>query len=110
MTGAQHLVPKTSVEKLAKRSRRDLQEICDAAEDGIRVGGGFGWLKPPERQVMENYWKGVLLVPERSLIVGRLDDVIAGSAQLVRASRNNEARSEERRVGKECRSRWSPYH
>ena len=21
-----------------------------------------------------------------------------------------EARSEERRVGKECRSRWSPYH
>ena len=23
---------------------------------------------------------------------------------------NNELRSEERRVGKECRSRWSPYH
>ena len=22
----------------------------------------------------------------------------------------NTARSEERRVGKECRSRWSPYH
>ena len=24
--------------------------------------------------------------------------------------RNNNGRSEERRVGKECRSRWSPYH
>src|SRR3989454_4906098 len=24
--------------------------------------------------------------------------------------RSNRARSEERRVGKECRSRWSPYH
>ena len=24
--------------------------------------------------------------------------------------RNNKIRSEERRVGKECRSRWSPYH
>ena len=23
---------------------------------------------------------------------------------------NNKLRSEERRVGKECRSRWSPYH
>ena len=23
---------------------------------------------------------------------------------------NNQLRSEERRVGKECRSRWSPYH
>src|SRR5256885_6772054 len=27
----------------------------------------------------------------------------------IRESRN-ESRSEERRVGKECRSRWSPYH
>src|SRR2546425_4155005 len=25
-------------------------------------------------------------------------------------SRASQARSEERRVGKECRSRWSPYH
>ena len=24
--------------------------------------------------------------------------------------RNRKLRSEERRVGKECRSRWSPYH
>ena len=24
--------------------------------------------------------------------------------------RNEKGRSEERRVGKECRSRWSPYH
>src|SRR2546427_12984893 len=24
--------------------------------------------------------------------------------------RSNDGRSEERRVGKECRSRWSPYH
>src|SRR2546429_8962132 len=26
------------------------------------------------------------------------------------ALQNGDARSEERRVGKECRSRWSPYH
>ena len=26
------------------------------------------------------------------------------------SSRGVEGRSEERRVGKECRSRWSPYH
>src|SRR5258708_23923513 len=26
------------------------------------------------------------------------------------ADRNQDLRSEERRVGKECRSRWSPYH
>src|SRR2546427_5719838 len=29
---------------------------------------------------------------------------------LVCSLRRNQRRSEERRVGKECRSRWSPYH
>ena len=32
------------------------------------------------------------------------------SAQDTVASREIRYRSEERRVGKECRSRWSPYH
>ena len=31
-------------------------------------------------------------------------------AKFVLAVRRNYSRSEERRVGKECRSRWSPYH
>src|SRR5258707_15079915 len=31
-------------------------------------------------------------------------------ARLADGSRVNAVRSEERRVGKECRSRWSPYH
>ena len=30
--------------------------------------------------------------------------------QLITAENIKLARSEERRVGKECRSRWSPYH
>src|SRR5256885_15949232 len=29
---------------------------------------------------------------------------------VITLGQNYEARSEERRVGKECRSRWSPYH
>ena len=32
------------------------------------------------------------------------------SRMLLQALRPEELRSEERRVGKECRSRWSPYH
>ena len=31
-------------------------------------------------------------------------------AQMVQQMFGKKARSEERRVGKECRSRWSPYH
>ena len=63
---------------LGHRSRRSVR----GDRGGIIEGGGFGWLKPPPRQVLENYWKGVLLVPERRLVVGRLDGIIAGSAQL----------------------------
>jgi len=42
---------------------------------------------------MERYWRGVLLVPERILIVGRLDGTIGGSAQLILPPRNNEAQA-----------------
>ena len=82
-----------SFDRLTKFSGTDLDDLCEATESAIAEGGGFGWLRPPPRQVLENYWKGVLLVPERRLIVGRLDRVIAGSAQLSRAPRNNEAQA-----------------
>jgi hypothetical protein len=36
--------------------------------------------------------------------------VIVGEHGQVEGSILAEMRSEERRVGKECRSRWSPYH
>jgi len=84
---------KIAVERLTQYSGTDLDDLCEATERAIVEGGGFGWLKAPPRQVLENYWKGVLLVPERRLVVGRLDGVIAGSVQLSRAPRNNEAQA-----------------
>ena len=33
-----------------------------------------------------------------------------GAAVMVEGGGKSQLRSEERRVGKECRSRWSPYH
>jgi ribosomal protein S18 acetylase RimI-like enzyme len=74
-------------------SDSDIGDMCDAAETAILDGGGFGWLKPPPRALLERYWRGVLLVPERNLVVGRLDGRIAGLAQLVLPPRNNEAQS-----------------
>src|SRR2546430_17448315 len=44
----------------------------------------------------------------RGFDVWALDFLGYGSSD--RYSEMNEPRSEERRVGKECRSRWSPYH
>jgi ribosomal protein S18 acetylase RimI-like enzyme len=84
---------RVTVQRLTQYAGTDLDDLCEATESAIVEGGGFGWLKPPARQVLENYWKGVLLVPERRLVAGRLDGVIAGSAQLSRLPRNNEAQA-----------------
>ena len=93
MSAANSHRPTTSVERLTEFAGSDLHDLCDAAEAAIRDGGGFGWLNPPARQVMEAYWNGVQLVPELDLFVARLDGVIAGSAQLKRTPKNNEAQA-----------------
>ena len=36
--------------------------------------------------------------------------LVAGHSATTAGKRSEGVRSEERRVGKECRSRWSPYH
>lgn len=82
-----------AVERVEAFGGRDLEELCEAAETAILDGGGFGWLKPPPRAILERFWKGVLLVPERELFVARVDGVVGGSAQLVRPPRNNEAQA-----------------
>ena len=38
------------------------------------------------------------------------DALVADLPGLTRDRQYGDGRSEERRVGKECRSRWSPYH
>ncbi len=91
--GATGPAGRITVERLTQYSGTDLDDLCEATESAIQEGGGFGWVKVPPRQVLENFWKGVLLVPERYLVVGRLDGIIAGSAQLSRAPRNNEAQA-----------------
>ena len=39
-----------------------------------------------------------------------LNNVPVGKTVTVKKLNKSAERSEERRVGKECRSRWSPYH
>ncbi len=80
-----------AVEQVDSLSPRDMDDLCDAADAAIRDGGGFGWLSPPRRETMERYWRGVLVVPLRSLFIGRIDGEVVGSAQLYRPPPNNEA-------------------
>ncbi|HQU01250.1 MAG TPA: GNAT family N-acetyltransferase [Acetobacteraceae bacterium] len=80
-------------ERIVELSETDLEALCEAADAAIIDGGGFGWLRPPGRQALERYFRGVMMVPERELFVGRMDGVIYGAAQLGRPARNNEAQA-----------------
>ena len=94
MSGApRKLSPALSVSLAKELAEDDLQALCEAADAAILDGGGFGWVKSPGRSALESYFRGVLLVPERQLFVGRLDGIIVGSAQFVRPPRNNEAQA-----------------
>jgi ribosomal protein S18 acetylase RimI-like enzyme len=86
-------MPKLSVDRISSFSEEDLLALCESTDAAIIDGGGFGWVHPPGRQVIESYFRGLLMVPEREVYVGRVDGVIVGSTQLVRPPRNNEAQA-----------------
>lgn len=83
----------TRVEKLTEFRHADLTEIVQATEDAIRDGIGFNWVLPPGKDILEAYWKGVLMVPQRTLFVGRLDGTLAASVQLVKPGVSKETSS-----------------
>ena len=82
------------VETLHSISDLDLADLCNITEQAIRAGGGFGWLKVPPRKVLNKYWNGLTVVQSRILVVGRLNDAIAGALQLGLQSPNNEAQKD----------------
>lgn len=83
----------TRVERMAEFRHADLTELVQATEDAIRDGIGFNWVVPPGKDILETYWKGVLVVPERVLFAARLDGTIAGSVQLVKPGPSKETSS-----------------
>src|SRR5215217_9400493 len=70
------------------------------AEDGIRDIGvtGVQTCALPIWRPGPSYWRR------------RRDSITPDRWRWVRSRSRTPSRSEERRVGKECRSRWSPYH
>ncbi|WP_374369670.1 N-acetyltransferase family protein [Dongia sp.] len=98
------------IDIVTELKRNEIEELCEATEAAIEAGGGFGWLKPPHRNILEVFWKGVMLVPDRALFVARLDGTIAGSAQLVRPTRNNEAQSHSAQLTTSFVAPWARGH
>jgi ribosomal protein S18 acetylase RimI-like enzyme len=87
------VTPIITAERMTRFSGTELEDLCEASAEAINSGGGFGWVKTPKRHLLESYWKGVVLVPDRHLLVAKLDGTIAGSIQLVRPPRNAESQA-----------------
>ena len=75
----------------------------DANRDGFVIAGGGGMVVVEELE--HALARGAHIYAE---IVGY--GATSDGADMVAPSGEGAVRSEERRVGKECRSRWSPYH
>ena len=61
------------------------------------------------KEIKETSWKDDIFQKEGNVFhyLLKTDEIVYGLGENVRGMNK---RSEERRVGKECRSRWSPYH
>src|SRR2546429_2128620 len=91
----------SSFEYLAERARTAME--ADHVPEAIRLYTRATTLKPGWS---EGWWHlGTLLFD-----AGRFTEARDAFAHFVLIERREPGRSEERRVGKECRSRWSPYH
>jgi ribosomal protein S18 acetylase RimI-like enzyme len=100
----------TAVERLRAFEGDELEDLCEATVAAIEEGGGFGWVKAPARHVLESYWNGVLLVPERTLFVARLNGTICGAVQLVTPPKNNEAQAFAAQLTGNFLAPWSRGH
>ena len=85
------ITPVVTTEIVESLTDAELADLCDITETTVQSGSGFDWLSLPGREVMERYWRGVLTVPQRHLIIARLDGVICGAIQLIEPARHSEA-------------------
>lgn len=83
--------PRLEVDLVDRLDNVQLMQLCEVTREAISVGESFDWLEVPEEKALENYWKGVMLMRERSLFLPKMDGQIAGSCQLVRPPLSNEA-------------------
>jgi len=96
-----------SVDTLTKLSEVDLADLCNITEQAISAGGGFGWLRVPTRQVLNEYWQKITDDHLNNLIVGRLNGVIAGTLQLSYEAPNIESRKNIAQIKRQFVAPWA---
>src|SRR2546427_7283949 len=80
---------------------------CPVCNRHLRAGMPPGTLRRTMPDLEPAFDRDLFLLRERFLSISSKYEVWSGDGRPILYV---ERRSEERRVGKECRSRWSPYH
>ena len=70
-------------------------------------GGGAVYFSDGRKAAFSTWLFGFHVVRDNDYQAGDMMCALAGNRE---GNPGTRSRSEERRVGKECRSRWSPYH
>src|SRR2546430_17287569 len=102
-----HLNPQRGVERLVHFLQAALGiALMRAPQERLRLGGEFATisLTPPVQET------GEALGRQAGLVTKILWPTKGHRVSAEKLVHGQIGRSEERRVGKECRSRWSPYH
>src|SRR2546430_14736707 len=116
--GAQHPELEAADARALAAPRQPAELLHEQAGDGVDALG----LREPRAEILVELRNAgdtahrelcfrvaadVLVVLDVELVVDLADDLLD---DVLDGAQSGHARSEERRVGKECRSRWSPYH
>ena len=96
-----------SVDTLKNLTEVDMADLCNITEQAINAGGGFGWLRVPTREVLNVYWKKITEDNLSSLVVGRLNGVIAGTLQLSYEAPNIESRKNIAQIKRHFVAPWA---
>tara|TARA_B100001287_G_scaffold274450_1_gene279792 strand:+ start:3171 stop:3707 length:537 start_codon:yes stop_codon:yes gene_type:complete len=96
-----------SVDTLTELSQVDLADLCNITEQAISAGGGFGWLRVPTREILNQYWNKITEDKLNNLIVGRLNGVIAGTLQLSYEAPNIESRKNIAQIKRHFVAPWA---
>ena len=109
-----------TVSRQALKQFRESENLIDPEQQSLTVAESLRQIEQTQLDVETQYLdvqaeynalqEQLQADPQAALIASRLSQS-SRYQQLLNALQETElARSEERRVGKECRSRWSPYH
>ena len=99
-----------SVREVLNKHVKRLNSLQIKADETAMMEEVFMFFKKSKKALVPAIRLTVVILLVSVMVFSTMTYVSASAKSLALSIKSNRERSEERRVGKECRSRWSPYH